>query len=148
MVAPSWPAIGIGLMTGTLIAGAALWADSFRATPYGHRIEFGNDEVYYSDGATADDAKKLGAVLQQAEYFDSSGAAARIQRSRDLCSISFIVNDNTWDDQDVVDYYRSLGETIAEEAFPRPVMIQLCDQTFIVKRWIEIAVFELVPNDP
>lgn len=146
-VAPSWPSIGIGLTTGILIAGIALWADSVLAPSYGSHMAFGRDEVYYSDGATEDDAKKLGAVLQKAEYFDSSGDTARIQRSHELCSISFIVADNTWDDPDVVEYFRALGETVSEQGFPRPVMIQLCDQSFKVKRWIEIDVFELLPVD-
>lgn len=146
-VAAVWPSMCIGLMSGVLITGAALWADSQLAPSYGERMAFGNDEVYYSDGATADEARKLGDVLKTAEYFDSSGSATRIQRPNNLCSISFIVADNTWDDPDVVGYFRWLGETITEQAIPRPVMIQLCDQSFTVKRWIEIDVSELLPGD-
>jgi hypothetical protein len=148
--APYWRAAALGGACGALLLGSYL---AYSSTPLGklaysflgvnepkEKLNFGpHEDVYYSDGATEEDARRLGQFLQKIEYLSGKGAAsARISRRGETLLIGFAVRDGTWDDARAVRAFASIGERVRRDAFPgQPVEIQLLDEHLNVRKTID-----------
>lgn len=137
-VASSWRSVGIGVIC-LLVVGVAVFGVAYLVEPsFGTVLEFGNDEVYYSGDATEDDARKLAEALREIEYFGASGASVRLESSSGQHTVSFVLVDNAWGDAELVDAFRTIGGTLAENALSAPLTIHLCDEYFTPQETIVI----------
>jgi len=137
-VASAWPSVWVGILCLPLVFGAIFGMAILVEPSIGTLVEFGNDEVYYSGEATEADARKLAGVLQDTEFFGSGGATVTIEASSARYTISFILVNDAWKDVEVVDAFRAIGGFLVESEFPSPVVIQLCDDYFVVHKELVI----------
>ena len=126
----NWAAAGIGLFVCLVIAGGFIGFMFLEEETLGTRIGIGqHDEIYYSPGATEKDAKALGAMLLDESYFgEPPGSAALITKTDGVYEISFILIDGAWNETPTVEYYRELGDILADERFGGPLVINLSDE--------------------
>lgn len=137
-IASAWPSVGIGVLCSPVVLGVVFCAAYLFEPSFGTVVEFGNDEIYYSGEATEEDARKLASILEDEEYFGSSGASVRIQAASGRFLVSFVLEENAWRDTEMVEAFRDLGETLAAAGFPTPLEVHLCDDYFSVKETIRI----------
>ncbi len=101
----------------------------------GKRLAQGQVEVFYRDGATADEAA---ALLQYLYATPSpSGATIKVQlrRTQKGYAVAFVIAAGRWDDQDVEDACRQLANRIQLDVLGgADLMVTLCDERFRIKR--------------
>jgi hypothetical protein len=125
-------ATGVSIVVAAVIFGMILGYEALYYKQFGS-IEsfFYGDEVYYKDGATAQDAEALADVLEQVGWFgDSLTTAVQITRPMDHYIISILVADDAWDDDDFDEYFGRIADRLAEEGFGRDLELRLCDVEF------------------
>ncbi len=132
-----WRAAGVGLVgCAIVIAGIFAWV---LLAPE-DKVTFGAaEEVYFEDGATEAEARKVGEALKKAGYFDNSGAATvTLARSGDRYTLSFVVQDGAWDKGEVVAMIRALGEVVSKEALGgKPAGVRMCDSALAVRKEVK-----------
>ena len=137
-VASAWPSVGVGVLCLPLVFGAIFGMAILLEPSFGTVVSFGNDDVYYSGDATEADARKLAGILQDIGFFGSGGTSVRIEVSSARYTVSFIQLRDAWKDIEVVDAFRVIGGVLVESGFPPPLIIQLCDDCFVVQKKVVI----------
>ena len=137
-VASAWPSVGIGLLCLPFVLGAIFGMALLLEPSFGTLAEFGNDEIYYSGDATEEDAHKLARVLQEIEFFGSSGASVRLECRSARYTVSFVLVEDAWKDPEIVDAFRDIGRTLAASGFGTPLTVQLCDDYFAAQEILVI----------
>ncbi len=97
----------------------------------GRRLAKGHVEVFYRDGATADEAAALLHYLYAAP--SPSGATIKVQlrRTQRGYSVAFVIAAGSWDDPDVEDACRELANRIQIDVLGgADVIVKLCDEHF------------------
>lgn len=97
---------------------------------YGTEVSLGNDSVYYDGDATLADAKKLQQFLIEMDYFGNQGCDVRIRREAGKCIISFVLEDEALQDDEMLDAFQAMADLLADEGFGSPTFVELCDNTF------------------
>lgn len=105
----------------------------------GEKLSFGKGEVYYKDGATRDEAKRLGNYLKVIGYFSGSGGATvLLAKKDDHYVVSFVVKSGVEKDEDAVASMRQIGGMISGEVFGGAVVeVRLVDGNVRLKRTLE-----------
>jgi hypothetical protein len=104
-----------------------------------HHVDFGHEQtITYEEGASESDAKRLGAFLKTAGYFDdTSPAAVKLSKKGGGCVVDFAVADGGWTRPDQVSIITHLGKMLGAQIFPSvPVTVEMCDASFAVKKTI------------
>ena len=128
-------AAGMGLLATPVVIGIFVAAAVYVET----KVDFGPNEVYYSNDATEVDARRLGTALQDLGVFqekEGEGLSVQIEKTTDGFAVSFVVQDEAWNDEAVVQEMRRLRAYLILEVFDSPVEVRLCDSWFNVKRVI------------
>lgn len=98
---------------------------------YGDKIKINNkSEVYYKDGATKDDAQRLGNFLLKNNYFDSlSEKSVQVSKNKDTFDVKFVVDKAKVEQQGNSEFlFQILGAAIRSEVFAnKPVKVILAD---------------------
>jgi hypothetical protein len=78
------------LLSALIIVSIALSA----CNSYGDKLKVNDkSEVYYKDGATSEDAKKLGDYLLKEGYFDSTNEkSVQLSKTKDTFNVKFVVD--------------------------------------------------------
>ena len=137
-IASAWRGAGIGILCLIpillVIFGTALALEPSLGT----RVSFGNDEVYYTQDATEADAHTLADALREANFFGGPGVSVQISATSGQYTISFVMVEQAWNNDDVVGYFRAGGRSLALE-FGTPLTIQLCNEYFEPQNTITIT---------
>ena len=146
-LASSWGAFGIGLATLPVVLVAffafAIGYESLAGTP-GHWFDAESvavapdDEVYFEGEATARDARQVGTALKDAEYWEPGEEAVLISKRDGALAVSFPLREGAWNEPDVIEYYRFLGDQMPAEKLGRPLWIYLCDENWETKATLKI----------
>jgi hypothetical protein len=90
------------------------------------------EEIRYTAGATAADARALGARLHQIGYFDGrQNKTVRLSTRDGTVVIAFVLKTGRWRNPNVIRVFRHMRADLAERIFPeRPVEIHLCNDQF------------------
>lgn len=103
---------------------------------FGKRFEVSPKEsVYFSGGATEDEASKLAQLLTEAKYFQ--GNAPRdvfLKKTPDGTKIQFIVQDGIWDNPAMVLAHKQLLSSIVPAIKTMPVTLEMVDKFLEVKK--------------
>lgn len=134
--ASNWIGAGIGLSFFAAIAGAlAIAFFSSGVNPEAlvdsrESIDVGNDQlVFYSRGATREDARRIGEALVDAKYFDgSAGAEVLVTGDRNNRAVSFPGTSEAWNDPANVQYIRDLADYIQPDIGGTPYTVRLLDE--------------------
>jgi hypothetical protein len=139
--ASRWLAAGVGLLCGltvvALILGGAFVSDSLFTEGLGKKVTFGRDEnVYYAEGATEDDARRLGRALQDQGVFDgASPKDVRLTRPGGRFVVQVVLARGAWHDPENVASYEDLRRRLSEDVFSgAPVELRLCDEELTTKK--------------
>ena len=99
---------------------------------YGDKIKINDkSEVYYKDGASKDDAQRLGNFLLKNSYFDSlSEKSVQLTKNKDTFDVKFVVDKAKVEQQGNSEFlFQILGAAISSEVFAnKPVKVILADQ--------------------
>jgi hypothetical protein len=101
-----------------------------------------NQELYYREGVTREQALRLGQKLREVGVFDELGRGKTLVLSKEdnRFRLRVFVREDTWKDPDALEYFRGLRDLLAREVFPDSSLeIVLCDQYNRVKRVIKAA---------
>lgn len=127
-------AAGLGLLCSALFV--VVWFVGY--FPFsGHvrtpSVTFGAHGVYYTDGATAEDAERVGRLMEELGHFDS-GEQYRgskyvwVSRDGPAYVVSFLLRDGLWENAKVIAKCRDVRKRLAEQVFPgQPVEVWMCD---------------------
>lgn len=100
---------------------------------YGTKLNFGeNNELYYTENVTVEEAQTLGDYLVETEFFADDGNARTIQLNKTGSTYEFrmIVKKGLETDTDVVDTMKFLAQNLSENVFNnQTVDIHLCNDT-------------------
>jgi hypothetical protein len=100
---------------------------------YGDKLKINDkSEVYYKDGATKEDAKKLGDYLLQNGYFDTkSQKSIQLSKNKDTFNVKFVVDKKRAESEmkDTEGTFTALGMLLSYQVFNgKPTRIMLADQ--------------------
>jgi hypothetical protein len=105
-----------------------------------YSVDMGHDQhVYYSRGATRDDAQRFGEALETEGYFD--GTTPRdvlISGKAGAREISFFVGEGGWEDESYVEAGRAMAERIAPAIGGKPLTVRLLDENGNEKKRLQI----------
>jgi hypothetical protein len=139
--ASGWAALGFALVGLMLFlgvyVGASMLYDLFYNESYGQKIDFdGGNEVYYTKGATEADGRALGAFLRETGFFDGRHpSSVRVSFDGNRLVVAFIVQEWALHDPHTQRQFHTIGQEAAQRAFGgRPVVVELCDEHFNVKK--------------
>ena len=97
---------------------------------HGHRVRFGDgQEVYYKDGATEADARRLGEFLTRVGYFEGDGPrSVQIVRPGGVWQVRMVLREGAWDNQAAQRLLARTGADIGVEVLDgADLELHLCD---------------------
>ena len=116
---------------------------------YGKKLKINDkSEVYYKDGATEAEAKKLGDYLLQNEYFDANNARTVQLLKQDSTYIIKFVTDRKLIESDTsyTGNFQLFGFLIKTEVFAnKPVKVELADES--LETYKIIPDFNIAPTE-
>lgn len=127
----------LGLILGTVLTVGASYV-ALRVRPslgatsgFGECMTFGSqdqEEIYYSDDVSAEQARRLGAFLRREGIFgDAQPKSVRLSREGGVFFVGFALEWNSWQDEGIADDFRDLLPRLSRGAFDgAPVAIHLC----------------------
>ncbi len=137
--ASAWGAAGIGLLACVCVLSTVFVVVWFLPHPLDSPVIYlnDNDEIYYSGDATAADARRLGAILTDYGFLGHQGVTVLLSKD-EAFTVAIVFNEGAWDDSDTVDSVQSIGETIADEGFGRPLFVEMVNELIEVQRTLTI----------
>ena len=144
--ASNWVGAGIGLaVCAPLIAAFAafiLFSDvsTDALFDFQESVDMGQgQEVFYSRGATRNDAQRFGEALKDAGYFDGTApSGVLIAGKAGSREISFIVGEGVWDDESWMNYVREVAEYVAPAIGGRPLTVRILDENLNEKKRFQV----------
>ncbi|MBN9294450.1 MAG: hypothetical protein J0G96_10770 [Flavobacteriia bacterium] len=105
---------------------------------YGDKLEFDGTEIFYTDGATKEQAEKLGNYLQKEGFTDGTKKSVQLVVDKKSGKLTFrmVTSKETAKDEQYNMIFESFSRNISKE-FGMPVNFQLCDELFNTIRTIE-----------
>ena len=131
-LASSWRAAGIGLASLALVLTAILVPTTLMP-PLGDivlgRVRLAQGEVYYEQGATAEQARRVAAVPRKISFINEEQASsAKVIRTPVGQAVDLMVEDGTRDNEAVVAAFRKVRVREQLEAtLGSPLEVRLCD---------------------
>ncbi|HEY3359032.1 MAG TPA: hypothetical protein VGQ83_37625 [Polyangia bacterium] len=112
----------VGVIVAIELAGPASLADRLQ-----ERVTVGQVHVYYEDGGTQDEARRIATALRERGY-GVNETDVKLTGRAPRRALAFIVQDGIWDDAEMVATFREVGEHVRDLAFPgEPLEVRLCD---------------------
>lgn len=104
----------------------------------GQRETFGGGELYYKDGITADEAKKLGKYLQSVGFFsDETPQSTQLGKRGNAYVFRLVVADEAVKDESMARILGFMSMDIAADVFDgSPVDVELMDEGFTTQKTI------------
>ncbi|MBF8984015.1 hypothetical protein IZY60_10735 [Lutibacter sp. B2] len=100
---------------------------------YGTKLTFGeNNELYYTENVTVEEAQALGDYLVKEGFFTNDGNESSIQlnKTADIYEYRMVVNEGFEQDQDMIDAMKLVAHEISEKVFNGASLnVHLCDDT-------------------
>jgi hypothetical protein len=112
------------------------------------KLTFGkNDEVYFFRPVTTSDAASLGAALQKAGYFTDQGASVQLMRWKGATTVTFALNDGTWNRPLTVTAFEEIGRRVAPVIGGYPIQINLADAQWTAHKSLTVGKAAIGAND-
>lgn len=97
------------------------------------------ESVHYSEQATEDDAKNLAEILKANQYFTGQKEMDVLLKMSDEQGtiVSFVLN-SSWNDEPLVEFFKTIGEDVSAKGFGQPVTVRLVDVNLNTKNEIVV----------
>jgi hypothetical protein len=138
-LAANWLAFGLAILLLATIVGGGMevMRRPKRSIP---KVIIGTkDEVYYSHGATMQDATALGHALRDTGFFNDRGTSVLLSRNERGAVVSFVLNEGAWDQADAVASFEEIGRRIAASIGGFPIQVHLVDASWAVRKSVEVG---------
>ncbi len=133
-IASNWLAFGLGLLLLATVAAVGIHMMR-RPKPSISKVIVGTkDEVYYSRGATMQDATVLGHALQDTGFFGDRGTAVMLSKNTGGPVVSFVLNKGAWDQEGTDATFEEIGRRIATSIGGFPIQVHLVDSEWAVRK--------------
>jgi hypothetical protein len=97
------------------------------------------ETVDYSGNSTKEDAKALGEELKKIGYFDNSKEKdVLLYRDQSGTVISFVVSATAWTDDEMLNAFKTVGDTLATDLNLHQLKLRLIDDHLNTKKEITI----------
>ncbi len=144
--ASNWIGAGIGLAVFAPLIGALVvfvlisGVNPSAFVDMQHSVDMGHDQhVYYSRGATRDDAQRFGEALETEGYFDGTTPAdVLISGKAGAREISLLSGGGVWEDESYVEAVRAMAERIAPAIGGKPFTVRILDENLNEKKRLQI----------
>jgi preprotein translocase subunit SecF len=101
---------------------------------YGTKLNFGgNNELYYTDSVTLEEAQVLGDYLVEADFFakDSNTRSVQLNKNGSTYEFRMVMKKGLDQDQDTIDLMKLFIVELSDNVFNgESVDAHLCDETF------------------
>lgn len=134
-----WLACAVGLLL--IAAVVALRTESARRDkPRIDKVIVGTrDEVYYSRGASMQEATALGHALEGTGFFGDRGTSVLLSRNHGIAVISFVMNDGAWDRPEAVATFEEIGRRVAGAVGGFPIEVRLVDAKWAIRKSLVVG---------
>lgn len=109
---------------------------------YGTKINFGeNNELYYTDSVTSEQAQSLGDYLVKGEFFANDGNERTVQLNKSGSTYEFrmVVKTGLDQDQATIDLMKQVAAELSANVFNgETVDVHLCDDTLKTLRVVVV----------
>lgn len=139
IVVSNWLAYGVGLF---LLAAAVVVGLEMAHRPESSipKVLVGTrDEVYYSRGATMQQATDLGHALQSTGFLNDRGGAVMVSRAGGLPVVSFVVNEGAWNRPETVESFEEIGRRVAGSIGGFPIQVRLVDGAWTTRKSVVVG---------
>ena len=102
-------------------------------------VKFGDADIYYTDGATEQEARALCGVLTGTLGITrETSISIQLRRDGDAHVVALVLQDDAWDDPEILAEVRDFATAASVGIFDdRPVVVELCDEAWKLKRTIK-----------
>lgn len=105
---------------------------------FGEKVEFKNLEVYYKDGASKEDAEKLGKYLEPLFEKNTETVTFQLQKSDETYIVRFVVKDGYEKNPESIEQFQALQIAVSNEVFEGAAIdLNLCDENLETKKAIK-----------
>jgi hypothetical protein len=108
---------------------------------YGTELIFAeNNELYYTENVTVEEAQSLGDYLVKQEFFtnDGNGISAQLNKTADIYEFRMVVKEGSEEDQDTIDTMKLFAYDLSQDVFNgESLNIHLCDETLTTLKVVE-----------
>jgi hypothetical protein len=135
-----WRGLQIVIAVGGLVIGLMIWLGTREMM--GTRLTIiGENAVNYSGSATEQEARSLGESLKEIGYFKGDRAVDVLLRKdgKEGIIVSFVVTGNAWNDAEMVENFRIVGEAIAPSVGGAPIKVRLIDEKLNTQKEILVG---------
>lgn len=96
---------------------------------YGTKIDYKAGELYYTEAVTEAEAKKVGDVLQQYDYFnDQNEVSVQLHKVDGTYQLRFVVQPDKIEDASIIEAFTIIGTLVREAALDNaPTVVHLTD---------------------
>lgn len=102
-------------------------------------LEIGKDSLWYSGTATEAEAQALGKVLTEGHFFGGHGAQVLLEKSASGTSVSFVVRDGAWNEQDTVAELVRIAAKAAPEIGGPPIDVYFLNTNLERKKTVVVG---------
>lgn len=138
-IASKWLAYGVMLLLLMAVVVVSLEMAHRPASSIPKVMVGTRDEVYYSRGATIEQATDLGRALQSTGFLNDRGSAVMVSRASGLPVISFVVNDGAWDRPETVESFEEIGRRVAGAIGGFPIQIRLVNEAWTTQKSVVVG---------
>jgi hypothetical protein len=137
-LASRWKAAGIGLVWLALIFGGIVLFVYLQQSS--SKVTIGTkDDIYYSDGATKQEAQSLGSELQTIGYFHDAGSSVLLSKGEDGTAVSFVVRDGIWDQPQMIGGFQEIGREVAPSVGGFPLKVRLVNANRVIMKELDLG---------
>ena len=141
-----WTAFWLGIAF--LVVVFAVVFGYVMATTDHNSVKIGSkDEIFYADGATKDDAQRVGNALKADGFLTDRGVSVIVAKDKDGPVISFPVGDGIWNQGDKVASFEEVGREMAPLLGGYPIKVRLVDTSRVVKKEVVVGRAAFPGND-
>lgn len=128
------------IFTLSLLFVGALFVSS--CADYGEKVEQGENEVFYKDGATKEQAQKVLDILIESGAFNPDvESSAQVLKEDDRYIVNIIVREELRESEEVHDFLETIGQQMVYDVFEGdPLTVNITDEKFEVLKEIKIDV--------
>ncbi len=135
--ASTWGAAGIGVLCSAALL-LILLAYEWQHPPFpGERIDVQGNEVYYSGGATAAEARQVGDYLVRREYMGvDDGVSAHLEKTSEGYALDLLLWKHECDDPEILAWIHDVGLRLVDLGFGPRLDLRLLNEDMAFEKTV------------
>ncbi len=108
---------------------------------YGTKLKYNNNDLFYTDNVSKEQAQKLGSYLQEVGFFEDNGKHLSVQLDRNADTLLFrmVTLDSFVNSPKFNDIAKTICTELSSKVFDnKPVVVHLCDDHLRTERIVRL----------